>query len=133
MGWVFAAAASLASVLIAPEAAAAEPELGTTVFGVPRLSWHMAPPLQLQPERARLMLVLPIEWMPATDLGALGMPLDPNKRWVFHRAQLSTQATIGTSLRLRITDPAHSIDFGLRLMPRAAIAVLRFDPTGRLH
>jgi hypothetical protein len=110
--------------------------LGNTIFGAPRLSWTSPPQLQLQPERARLMLVLPIEWMPAPDygsLGSLGMPFDPHKRWVFHRDERRTQATIGTSLRLRVTDPKHSIDFRLRLMPRAAIAVLRFDPTGRLH
>ena len=137
------AAMLAASLLITPEAQAAEPgaerALGSTAFGVPRLSWNMAPELQLQPERARLMLVLPPEWMPTPDFGALGrlgMPLDPSKSWVFRRPQRTSHATsvtIGTSVRLRITDPSRSIDFGLRLMPRAAIAVLRFDPTARLH
>ncbi|KIG14416.1 hypothetical protein DB30_06759 [Enhygromyxa salina] len=125
-------------MLTAPEAGATKPEsaaetmpqpaLGTTVFGIQRLSWTMPPPLQLQPERARLMLVLPVEWMPATDYGFLA-GFEPYKRWEFQRDQRQTQATIGTSLRLRVTDPEHSIDFRLRLMPRAAIAVLHFDPT----
>lgn len=143
--WIFAAAASLVSVLVAPVAGAGEsagepdkpaPVLGTTAFGVPRPSWHVAPTLQLQPERARLMLTLPVEWMPPAELGALamrGLDFDPNKSWVFQRDQLMTRATIGTSFRLHISSPEHSIDFGLRVMPRAAFAVLRFDPTWRLH
>jgi hypothetical protein len=143
MWWSIASigAASLASVLVTPEASAGEPDepapaLGTTTFGVPRPSWHFAPPLQLQPERARLMLTLPVEWMPPVDPGALGLRginLDPQKSWVFQRDQLQTRATIGTSFRLHISSPEHSIDFGLRVMPRAAFAVLRFDPTARLH
>ncbi|PRQ05242.1 hypothetical protein [Enhygromyxa salina] len=151
VGSVVAAAASLATLLITPAAGATEPEpgaesaleaaaestselqLGSTIFGVPRLSWTMAPPLQLQPERARLMLLLPTEWMPTPDYGKLGVPFDPEKSWEFQNDQRLTEATIGTSLRLRITDPEHSIDFRLRLMPRAAIAVLHFDPTARLH
>ncbi|WP_106392692.1 hypothetical protein [Enhygromyxa salina] len=126
------AAAMMAASLVSPEAVAAEP-LGTTLLGAPRMSWRMPPPLNLQPERARLVLNLPPEWMPAPDFGILGVPLDPSIDWEFRRAQRMTRATIGTSVRLQISDPAHSIHFGLRLMPRAAIAVLRFDPTARLH
>jgi hypothetical protein len=107
------------------------PSLGSTKFGTPRLSWSMTPPpLRLQPEGARLMLELPREWMPAPDFGRLGIPLDPNKHWEFRRATRMTRATLGTSVHLHVSDRARSIDFGLSLLPRAAIATLRFDPLG---
>jgi hypothetical protein len=107
--------------------------LGSTVFGMPRLSWSTTPPpLRLQPEGARLMLELPREWMPAPDLGWLGVPLDPNKHWEFRRATRMTRATLGTSVHLHISDRSRSIDFGLSLLPRAAIATLRFDPLASL-
>lgn len=109
-----------------------KPSLGSTIFGTPRLSWTMAPPLRLQPEGARLMLELPREWMPAPDLGRLGFPLDTNKHWEFHRATRTTRATLGTSVHLHISDRSRAIDFGLSLLPRAAIATLRFDPLGPL-
>lgn len=142
-GWSVGAVASLASVLVCPNAEAspdertedkvASPSLGSTVFGTPRLSWSMTPPpLRLQPEGARLMLELPSEWMPAPDLGRLGVVLDPNKHWEFRRATRMTRATLGASVHLQVTDRSRSIDFGLSLLPRAAIATLRFDPLGSL-
>lgn len=103
-----------------------------TSFGTPRLTWSMPPVINLQPQRARLMLNLPSEWMPEPDIGFLaarGISLVPQKEWEFHRAHLRTKATIGPNVVLRIQDRAHSLDFGLRLMPRSAVAVLRFDPT----
>jgi hypothetical protein len=107
------------------------PSLGSTKFGTPRLSWSMTPPpLRLQPEGARLMLELPREWMPAPDFGRLGISLDPNKHWEFRRATRMTRATLGTSVHLHVSDRSRSIDFGLSLLPRAAIATLRFDPLG---
>jgi hypothetical protein len=35
-------------------------------------------------------------------------------------------------VHLHVSDRARSIDFGLSLLPRAAIATLRFDPLGPL-
>jgi hypothetical protein len=134
VGWVLGAAAMLATTLVAAEAEASNGRaLGSTAFGAPRLSWNMAPPLHLQPESARLVLYLPSEWMPpAPRAGSFGnLILDPNKHWEFRRATRLTRATIGTSVHLHINDPARSIDFGLSLLPRAAIAVLRFDPLAR--
>ncbi len=94
-----------------------------------QLSWRMAPPtLRLQPESARLVLNLPSEWMPPPDLGRFGRPLDPNKRWKFRRAHQLTSASIGAGLRLSVEDRARSVWFGISVMPRAAVAVLRFDP-----
>lgn len=148
--WVVGVGASLLSLLIVavcPNADAspnartdeqsedkvASASLGSTIFGTPRLSWSMTPPpLRLQPEGARLMLELPPEWMPAPDLGRLGVVLDPNKHWEFRRATRMTRATLGASVHLHVTDRSRSIDFGLSLLPRAAIATLRFDPLGPL-
>ncbi len=94
-----------------------------------QLSWRMAPPtLRLQPEGARLVLDLPAEWMPAPDFGRLGRPLDPNKSWTFHGGHQRTSASIGTSLRLSVEDRSRSLWFGISVLPRAAVAVLRFDP-----
>lgn len=157
---IFGAAATLASSLIlipipqahaaeppnAAEPDAAKPALGSTAFGVPRPTWY-APQfqIQLQPERARLMLFLPKEWMPAPDPGVLAamgfsgvegmdsLPASLGTQWVFHQRHSMLTATMATSVGLEISAPYHSVDFQLRLMPRAAIAVLRFDPTGRLH
>jgi hypothetical protein len=135
LGWVTGAAAMFATMVWCPSVEASpgapspdvsRPDLGSTIFGTPRLSWSMAPPLRLQPEGARLTLELPREWMPAPDLGLLGVPLDPNKHWEFRRAERMTRATIGTSVHLQVSAP--SIDFGLSLLPRAAVATLRFDP-----
>jgi hypothetical protein len=130
-GWLAGAAALAATALIAPEAAAADGEtfsLMSTVFGPPNRQWTMAPPLHLQPEGARLVLYLPSEWMPPPDYGVLGVPFDPNKHWEFRRSSALTRATLGTSVHLHVNDPSHSIEFGLSLLPRAAIAVLHFDP-----
>lgn len=134
--WLMAVGVGLAGCLVAGTAHADEPqpsrELGATAFGTPRLAWNAAPPLRLQPEGARLMLELPPEWMPEPDYGRLGRAFDPNKHWEIHRA-VTTRWTLGTQVHLHVTDPAHSIDFGLSLMPRAAFAVLRFDPIARWH
>lgn len=145
-GVVVGAVGVLASLVLCPDAEASwgdrnlqsedkdvSPSLGSTIFGTPRLSWSMTPPLlRLQPESARLVLELPREWMPAPDLGRLGYELDTNKHWEFRRATRMTRATLGTSVHLHITDRARAIDFGLSLLPRAAIATLRFDPLGPL-
>jgi hypothetical protein len=138
LGWVAGAAAMFASMVLCPNAEASKPDasssgsnLGSTIFGTPRPSWSMAPPLRLQPEGARLMLELPREWMPAADLGLLGYTIDPNKHWEFRRSTRMTRATLGTSVHLHVSDRARSIDFGLSLLPRAAIATLRFDPLAR--
>jgi hypothetical protein len=145
-GWIVGAMGMAASMLLSPNAEAspgdrggdsqsepASPSLGETKFGTPRLSWTMAPPLlRLQPEGARLMLELPPEWMPAADLGLLGIPIDTNKHWEFRRATRMTRATLGTSVHLHVSDRSRAIDFGLSLLPRAAIATLRFDPLGPL-
>ena len=129
LGWLVGAAAMLGAALVSPDTSASEgPNLGSTVFGAPRPNWTMAPPLRLQPEGARLMLELPREWMPAPDYGVLRCPFDPNKHWEFRRASRMTRATLGASVHLHVTDRSRSIDFGLSLMPRAAIAILRFDP-----
>jgi hypothetical protein len=146
---VVGAVGVLASLVVCPDAEASwgdrnlqnqssedkdvSPSLGSTIFGTPRLSWSMTPPpLRLQPESARLVLELPREWMPAPDFGRLGYELDTNKHWEFRRATRMTRATLGTSVHLHITDRARAIDFGLSLLPRAAIATLRFDPLGPL-
>jgi hypothetical protein len=132
-------AAVLAMVLWSPNADAkpgdSAPSFGSRLFDAfrpsfeaPRPSWSMAPPLRLQPEGARLTLELPNEWMPAPDYGVLRIPFDPNKHWQFRRATRTTRATIGASVHLQVTDRSRSIDFGLSLLPRAAIATLRFDP-----
>jgi hypothetical protein len=93
------------------------------------LSWRMAPPtLRLQPEGARLLLQLPPEWLPPPDLGRLGVPLDPNVRWNFHRAGQQTTASLGQGLRLEVVARSRSLGFGLTVLPRAAVAELRFDP-----
>lgn len=150
-GWVVGALVAAASLVLCPDAEASpgdrgddrvddrsenkaeSPSLGSTVFGTPRLSWSMTPPiLGLQPEGARLMLELPPEWMPAPDFGRLGYALDTNKHWEFRRATRMTRATLGTSVHLHVSDRSRSIDFGLSLLPRAAIATLRFDPLGSL-
>lgn len=133
IGWVVSSAAMLATALLSPDADAAKgdrsmPTLGTAFFGTPRPSWSMAPPLRLQPEGARLTLDLPREWMPAPDYGVLRIPFDPNKHWEFRRDTRMTRATLGASVHLQVTDPSRSVDFGLSLLPRAAIATLRFDP-----
>jgi hypothetical protein len=95
-------------------------------------SWRMAPPtLRLQPEGARLVLNLPSEWLPPPDLGRLGIPLDPNKHWTFRRAHQLTSASIGAGLQLQVVDRSRSLGFGLTVLPRAAVAVLRFDPLPR--
>lgn len=133
-GWLLGAAAMLATTLVAAEVEASDGRaLGSTAFGAPRLSWNLAPPLNLQPESARLVLYLPSEWMPPTPrTGSAGaLLLDPNKHWEFRRATRLTRATIGASVHLHINDSARSIDFGLSLLPRAALAVLRFDPLAR--
>lgn len=136
LGWVVSAAAMLAAALVSPDAHAGKgdrsmPTLGAALFGTPRPSWSMVPPLLLQPEHARLTLELPREWMPAPDFGVLRMPLDPNKHWEFRRDTRLTRATLGTSVHLQVSDRSRSIDFGLSLLPRAAIATLRFDPLAR--
>jgi hypothetical protein len=136
LGWVVGAAAMLASMVWSPSAEASSPSgpnLGSTIFGTPRVSWSVAPPLRLEPEGARLVLDLPREWMPAPDVGRLGFLLEPNKHREFRQAARTTRATIGTSVHLHVTDRAHSIDFGLSLLPRAAIATLRFDPLARVR
>lgn len=102
------------------------PTLGAVFFGTP--SGTLAPPLRLQPEGARLTLELPREWMPAPDYGILGLWFDPNKHWEFHRDNRTTRATLGTQVHLHVVDRSRSLDFGLSLLPRAAIATLRFDP-----
>jgi hypothetical protein len=153
--WILSVAAVLATLMLSPDAEAAKPavsvpdasgpdasgpdesadsadpthNLGRTIFGMPRMSWTMAPPLlQLQPEAARLMLLLPPEWMPAPDFGLRGVPFDPNKHWEFHRDTRMTRATLGTSVHLQITNSSRSFDFGLSLLPRAALATFSFDP-----
>lgn len=130
-GWLLGVGALLAVSLAAPEASASEPrtsDLGSTVFGTPRLSWNAGPRVRLQPEAGRISLELPVEWMPPPDFGFLGLPLDPNKHWDFHNASRWTRASLGTGLRVQINDPRRSVDFGLSVVPRAAVAVLRFDP-----
>jgi hypothetical protein len=112
-----------------------QPAASKPGFDTPQLSW-VAPQLHLQPEGARLMLILPPEWLPPPDQGgalggALGGSFDPNKHWEFRRDALTTRATLGASVHLHLTNTAGSIDFGLSLLPRAAVAVLRFDPIGR--
>lgn len=110
-------------------AAPAEAEAGAGDSAELRLSWRMAPPtLRLQPESARLVLTLPIEWMPPPDLGPLGVRLDPNKYWRFRNGPQLTSASIGQGLRLQIEDREHAVWFGLSVLPRAAFATLRFDP-----
>jgi hypothetical protein len=128
-GWVVGAAAIAGTMIVAPSAHASTPSPeGSTVFGTPRVNWSMAPPLRLQPEGARLVLDLPREWMPAPDFGRLGYAFDPNKHWEFRRATRMTRATLGASVHLQVSDRARSFDFGLSLLPRAAVATLRFDP-----
>jgi hypothetical protein len=127
------AASVLAAVagLALPSAAAADDRGGEDGDERVQLqtSWRMAPPtLRLQPEGARLVLDLPAEWMPAPDLGRLGIPLDPNKHWRFRSAHQLTSASIGAGLRLSVEDRTRSVWFGISLLPRAAVAVLRFDP-----
>jgi len=105
-----------------------EPVLGRTAFGMPRLSWSMAPPMHLQPERARLILTLPSEWMPTPDPGQVRIHIPTTKDFEFQRERLNATARVGSEIRLHLTVPRHALDFDLSLMPRAAIAVLRFDP-----
>jgi hypothetical protein len=94
-----------------------------------QLNWRMGPTtLRLQPEGARLVLSLPTEWMPPPDLGRLGIKLDPNRYWRFRSHHQLTSASIGQGLRLSVDDQSHSVWFGLSVLPRAAVAVLRFDP-----
>ena len=94
-----------------------------------QLDWRLAPPaLRLQPEGARLVLSLPSEWMPPADLGRLGIKLDPNRYWRFRSSHQLTSASIGQGLRLSVEDPGRSVWFGLSVLPRAAVAVLHFDP-----
>ena len=130
VGWLLGAAAMIAAAFVAPEANAAEPS-----FDTPRLRWAGTSNLELQPHYARVMLPLPSEWMPAPDLGLLGargISLVPQKEFEFHRRGLTTQAVIGPNVYLQIEDRAHYVAFGLRLMPRSAVAVLRFDPMAGL-
>ena len=134
-GWLLGAAAMFAAALVAPEASAAAPSIDGPSFDTPHLRWSGTSNLELQPHYARVMLPLPSEWMPAPDLGYLGsrgISLVPQKEFEFSRRGLTTQAVIGPNVYLRIEDRAHSVAFGLRLMPRSAVAVLRFDPIARL-
>lgn len=109
-----------AGLLASPNADARELEI----------TWRMGPPsLRLQPESARLVLNLPAEWMPPADPGPLGVRLDPNKTWQFRTGpQQRTSASIGQGLRLQIDDRRRALWFGLSVLPRAAVAELRFDP-----
>lgn len=95
-------------------------------------SWRLPPPtLRLQPEGARLFLNLPPELMPPPELGGFG-PFEFRERLIFVRGQESarrvTASTLGASLRFELEDRARSLGFGLTVLPRAAVAVLRFDP-----
>lgn len=132
--WSVALGLGLGVAGISAEAEAAEPstdyqiEYGKTRFGTPRLAWSMAPPINLQPERARLMLALPPEWMPAQDEGVLRLYLPTTKDFDFHGAMLSARATVGSEMHLHLSAPAKALDFDLSIMPRGAVAVLRFDP-----
>jgi hypothetical protein len=118
-GLVLGLGLGLGLMLASPDASARELEI----------TWRMGPPtLRLQPESARLVLDLPAEWMPPPDLGALGVRLDPNKTWHFRTGQQRTSASIGQGLRLQIDDRERALWFGLSVMPRAAVAELRFDP-----
>ena len=120
---------ALGFVLAPVRASASEPGRDAGDDSGLQLEWRMAPPtLRLQPEGARLVLNLPIEWMPAQDFGRLGRPLDPNKYWNFRGGRQLTSASIGTGLRLSVEDRTRSVWFGISVLPRAAVAVIRFDP-----
>lgn len=90
------------------------------------------PNLHLQPESARLVLALPTELMPPPDLGLLGSltgePMDPNKHWDFRTGAGLGRASLGAGLRLSLDDRGGAFGFDLALLPRAAVAELRFDP-----
>lgn len=127
----------LALLGAAPEASAAEPDQasdsgfvldpGKTRFGTPRLSWNFAPPLQLQPERARVTLQLPEEWMPSPTVNIRGLYLPTTKDFDF-RGSFHARATIGSRIHFHISAPRQAVDFGLSFSGRAAVAILRFDP-----
>lgn len=121
----------------APEASAAEPgqdtgegyvfDAGKTRFGTARMSWNFAPTLHLQPERARVTLQLPPEWMPAPTVNIRGLYLPTTKNFDF-RGSFHTRATIGSRIALHISAPQQAVDFGLSFSGRSAVAILRFDP-----
>lgn len=95
-------------------------------------SWRLPPPsLRLQPEAARLFINLPPEWMPPREHGRLG-PFEFRERLIFVRELQSSghvaASTLGAALRFELEDRARSLGFGLTVLPRAAVAVLRFDP-----
>lgn len=137
-GVIFGAVVCSLSLLLLPSTASAGeptsaseyvPDTGNTRFGTPRLTWTMPPPLNLQPERARITLVLPPEWMPAPTVNRRGLHVPTTKDFVFgDPAALSARATVGSSIHLHVSAPRQALDFGLTLGPRNAVAILHFDP-----
>ena len=100
---------------------------GKTRFGTPRMSWNFVPNLHLQPERARVTLQLPPEWMPPPTVNIRGLYLPTTKDFDF-RGSFHTRATIGSRIALHISAPRQAVDFGLSFSGRSAVAILRFDP-----
>ena len=118
-----------ALVTLAPAQAQARDRL---VLSAPRLQTP-PPNLHLQPESARLVLQLPVELMPQADTGRLGQTFDPNKYWDIGK-RVPAHARLGQGLGLSVSDPRHAVQFQLSVMPRVAVAILRFDFLGaKLH
>ena len=102
-----------------------------TRFGAPLPLWPVGPAfqLQLQPERARVALFLPPEWMPAPVANTRGLYFPTTRAFRFHGPDsLEARATVGSRMHLFLSDPSHNLDFSLNLSGRSAVAVLHFDP-----
>jgi hypothetical protein len=133
--WLLALGVS-AGVLVSGSALAGE---GPSEDASVQSSWRVAPPtLSLQPEAARLFLHVPPEWLPPPELHGL-RPFEPDQRlrftpewrpaWNCASRGSGVLCTMGgPPLTLEVEDRLGSLGFSVTVLPRAAVAVLRFDP-----
>lgn len=96
-------------------------------------SWRPTPPtLSLQPEPARLFLSLPPEWLPPSESRSRLGPFELDEWLPIWRCTSSPDCVVCTSVglnaRLDVEDRSGLVGFRITVLPRAAVAELRFDP-----
>jgi hypothetical protein len=108
------AVGALAGVLVPASARAGEGEPASV-----QSRWRLtSPTLSLQPEVARVFLTVPPELLPPPEL------------WWLRPFELggSGHVFIYLPAQIQVVDRSRSLGFGVTVLPRAAVAELRFDP-----
>lgn len=114
-------ALGVTACVLVPESARAEsPSEQASV----QTSWRMLPPtLSLQPEAGRVFLRVAPEWLPPPDrrlvLPSWSCPA---------RSRPVVCTVVGPPIQLQLEHRSRALGFGVAVLPRAAVAMLRFDP-----